>query len=290
LRAFFTEYFDLKPALLRGPPERAAGLISLHEVVAAVAGDDDPQGRFLSRPEHIVPGAVPSPSFVASLQGGVTQGSEAVWAYIESGHPLVWNGARGATQALDALAEDLAGAFEAHVWPNIYATGEAGTALDMHFDPHEVLAIQCEGRKEWTISAVRVSYPLDLPELKPAIQRALELRRDEAMAETLMTFTVEPGDVVYIPRGQFHNARAVGGRSLHVTFAISPASGVDVVQALRHAALNESLFREYLPPAIADPDGKARRAYLQRLAALIPALVEAATGCPRPAGVPPGEG
>ena len=48
-----------------------------------------------------------------------------------------------------------------------------------------------------------------------------------------MTFTVKPGDVVYIPRGQFHNAQAMNGVSLHVTFAIAPPTGMDVLEARR---------------------------------------------------------
>ncbi len=39
--------------------------------------------------------------------------------------------------------------------------------LQPHFDAHDVLAIQCEGEKEWTVSKVRLNCPLDVPALKP---------------------------------------------------------------------------------------------------------------------------
>jgi ribosomal protein L16 Arg81 hydroxylase len=279
-RAFFDEYFGKQPALFRGAPRRARGLISLRRVVRVVASKTEPAGKLLVRREHLTLDAVPSADLVASLGGAVAPGTAPVWAYLEQGHPLVWNGARGATAALDRLTGDLARAFGAQVWANVYATGTAGTPLDMHFDSHEVLAVQCEGVKEWTISKVRVNCPLDLPVLAPAIERALEARREEALAETLMTFTVGPGDVVYVPRGQFHNARTPSGRSLHVTFAISPPTGLDLLEALAGRVISEALFRDYLPVRLADADGCRRRQHLERL---IERLLELVRGDEMPA-------
>jgi ribosomal protein L16 Arg81 hydroxylase len=116
------------------------------------------------------------------------------------------------------------------------------------------------------VSRVRLNCPLDVPALAPTIRRALEERRAEAQAEPLMTVVTEPGDVLYIPRGQFHDARTPEGRSLHVTFAIAPPTGIDVVDLLGRLALSEALFREYLPHPASDEDGSQTRACLAKLA------------------------
>ena len=156
-------------------------------------------------------------------------------AYLEAGHPLVWNRARGVSAEVDALAAALGEALGAHVWPNVYATGTAGTPLDVHFDSHEVIAVQCVGHMEWTISAVRGDRPLDCAEMEPAVAAAQRGRRDEAAARPLLRFSVGPGSVVYVPRGQFHNASTPAGRSLHVTFGIRPLAGFDDGEAPRRA-------------------------------------------------------
>jgi ribosomal protein L16 Arg81 hydroxylase len=96
------------------------------------------------------------------------------------------------------------------------------------------------------------------------MQRALSERREEALAEPLMTVVTEPGDVLYIPRGQLHDARTAAERSLHVTFAIAPPTGMDVIEALARLALGEALFRGYLPHALAN-GAASTQAHLGRL-------------------------
>jgi lysine-specific demethylase/histidyl-hydroxylase NO66 len=183
-------------------------------------------------------------------------------AYLEAGHSLVWNRARGVSAEVDALAAALGEALGAHVWPNVYATGTAGTPFDMHFDAHEVIAVHCEGEKEWVVSAVRVDRPLDAVEMEPAVRAALVARRGEAEARPKLRFTVGPGDVVYVPRGQFHNASTPAGRSLHVTFGVRTLTGFDVAQILARTALADPSLREFLPPAAADPGGERAAAQL----------------------------
>jgi ribosomal protein L16 Arg81 hydroxylase len=245
LREFVEEYPGRRPLLLRGRPESAAALISLERVVEAVAGPEAEMGRLLVSDANL-------------------SGAADVWRYVESGQPIVWNGVRGATPALDALTDELVEAFGASVWANVYSTGTAAKPFDVHFDAHDVLAVQCEGAKEWFVSQVRVNCPLDVPALAPTMQRALSERREEALAEPLMTVVTEPGDVLYIPRGQFHDARTAAERSLHVTFAIAPPTGMDVIEALARLALGEALFRGYLPHALAN-GAASTQAHLGRL-------------------------
>jgi lysine-specific demethylase/histidyl-hydroxylase NO66 len=246
LRDFVTEYVGKQPLLLRGRPDNGRRLISLDRIVEAVACPDGETGRLLVSDANL-------------------SEAEDVWAYVESGQPIVWNGVRGATDALDALTLEVARAFGASVWANVYSTGTAAKPFDVHFDCHDVLAVQCEGAKQWFVSEVRVNCPLDVPALAPTIRRALEERREEALRESLMTVVTEPGDVLYIPRGQFHDARTPSGRSLHVTFAIAPPTGIDAIEALARLALGEALFRQYLPHELANGPCSTE-AHMERLA------------------------
>jgi bifunctional lysine-specific demethylase and histidyl-hydroxylase NO66 len=245
--AFFADRWERAPLHLPGDPARGAALCSHAALVEALKGADEVPEGLLAFPEHFDPGLG-----AAEL----LRDPEKLHAYLDAGHPIVWNRARGIFPAVDALAELLSESLGAHVWPNVYATGEAGTPFDAHFDAHEVIAVQCEGQKRWWLSEVRVDRPLDVREMEAAVEHALRARREEALARTALEFTVGPGDVVYVPRGQFHNASAAGGRSLHVTFGIRLPSGFDALKQLVGEALGDAALREYLPPIAADPDGE----------------------------------
>lgn len=253
LRSFLRDSFAREPVLIRGASDRVAGLLSLERLAGAVMRRAQEQGQV-----HVTAEALEDESALA--------------AYLAEGKPIIWNAARGASPALDELTTELAQAFRAHVWANVYATGAAVKPFEPHFDAHDVLAVQCEGAKEWTVSKVRLNCPLDVPVLKPMIRRALDENRAEAMADPLMTVVTRPGDVLYLPRGQFHDARTLEGRSLHVTFAIAPPTGIDVLNSLAVLALGEALFRDYLPHPLNDDDGALTRAHLEQLAERLSAL------------------
>jgi lysine-specific demethylase/histidyl-hydroxylase NO66 len=260
---FFARYYEREPVHVRAPSAPARPLLTHQGLLDALLAQPAPPAGLMAFPEHLDAGIG-----IAALLAEPAL----LQAYVDAGHPLVWNRARGVSPAIDALTAALSEAFGAQVWPNVYATGEAGTPFAMHFDCHEVLAVHCEGEKTWQISEVRVDRPLDAAEMEPAVAAALRARRDEAEARPLLEIAVAPGDVVYVPRGQFHNASTPRGRALHVTFGVRQLAGFDVVKLLATAALGEPLFREYLPAAAADPDGARARALLDEILDRIRAL------------------
>lgn len=255
---FFARHYEREPLHVRAATAPASPLLSHDALLGSLLAQPAPPHGLMAFPEHLEPDLG-----IAALLADPTL----LRAYIDAGHPLVWNRARGVSPAIDTLAEALSEAFGAHVWPNIYATGSAGTPFEMHFDAHEVLAVHCEGEKTWQISAVRVDRPLDAAEMEPAVTAALRARRDEASAHLILEMAVSPGDVVYIPRGQFHNASTPRGRSLHVTFGIRQLAGFDIIKLLATTALGEPLFREYLPATAADPDGAGEAALVEEILA-----------------------
>ncbi len=64
---------------------------------------------------------------------------------------------------------------------------------------------------------------------------------------------MRPGDVLYLPRGWYHDALAVDGPSLHVTLSVTPLYGRILFRLLEPAAMQDPAFRAWLPPA--DRDG-----------------------------------
>jgi lysine-specific demethylase/histidyl-hydroxylase NO66 len=73
---------------------------------------------------------------------------------------------------------------------------------------------------------------------------------------------MKPGDVLYLPRGQYHDALTGAHASLHVTFGVTPPTGLALFKLLESAVTGESAFRQYLP------DARDEAALRERLAAL----------------------
>jgi lysine-specific demethylase/histidyl-hydroxylase NO66 len=266
--AFFAEHWESRFAHLRGEPERGTRLCTHAALRAALATNTIPPDGLVAFPEQHRPGLTLDALFAepALLDG-----------YLDAGHPLVWNQARGVFPEVDALAAGLAEALGAQVWPNVYATGTAGTPFGVHFDGHEVLAVQCAGRKRWWLSEVRVDRPLDTGAMEAAVRHTQRTRREEALSRPLAELIAEPGDVVYVPRGQFHDAHAEGGRSLHVTFGVRLPTGFDALEALLGEALADPVLREYLIPEAADPTGERGAAEVSRIAERLRTLTTTAT-------------
>ena len=108
--------------------------------------------------------------------------------------------------------------------------GRGTTAL--HFDDHEVFAIQLRGRKRWSfapnlhVPSPLVDYAVGM-EVKPEL-RALCRRLPETLPEDAATAVLEPGSVLFLPRGYWHLTDTLEP-SVHLTLAVAGTSWADLV-------------------------------------------------------------
>lgn len=142
--------------------------------------------------------------------------------------------------------------FGAKAGANLYVSNSGVQAFASHCDPHEVFAVHCEGTKLWRIYRGRAEMPVQATLLTS--QAEIERAKGPVALEVMM----EPGDLLYIPRGFYHDAIAQGGRSMHLTFAVQPLYGIAVLDMLRDLALERPEMRRYLPPAEDSADLSAR--------------------------------
>jgi ribosomal protein L16 Arg81 hydroxylase len=237
---FFANHFEKKP--LRIAREDAAyysELLSFEDIDRAVTG------MGLSVPEITVTRA-----------GGDITASD--YAY-ESGYvdPVRVNQlfADGATVILSGLHERLPklarfcraleAVFSARVQTNIYMTQAESQGFRAHYDDHDVIVLQIAGTKEWRLYDTPVELPLASQGFDPAqVEVGPETER----------FVLQPGDMLYVPRGLAHDAVATGAPSLHVTTGIMTRSWADVlVEAVNIMAHRDPMLRRALPPGFANP-------------------------------------
>lgn len=181
---------------------------------------------------------------VTTLDGPRLRASPAkVKLYLSVGASLVANLIENQTPELRAVARALEEELVGHTVANLYCSFSGLKAFETHYDAHEVFALHTEGEKVWRIWEGREDRPL------AAAGGMLEAPRDpvQARGKLLTEVTMRPGDLLYIPRGQYHDALASSDASLHVTFSVEPMTGKNLFRLLEAEAGGDPAFREWLP-------------------------------------------
>ncbi|WP_396595411.1 JmjC domain-containing protein [Brevundimonas sp. R86498] len=166
---------------------------------------------------------------------------------LATGASLVANDIQRLTPDIAALCDDLGQAFAGLVAANAYCSFGGVQAFQTHYDLHDVFAIQTEGEKVWRLYANRADDPVEPPPHADP-REYFAATRGPLMQEVLM----RPGDVLYLPRGWYHDALATDGASLHLTLSVTPLYGRILFSLLEQAAMQDPAFRAWLPPAGAE--------------------------------------
>lgn len=178
-----------------------------------------------------------------------------VSAFARRGASLVCNEIETLTPGLRAVTEVLERTFNGRANCNLYCSWKDRQAFDSHYDKHEVFALFLEGEKRWRLYEGRIDNPIHHAMFANQTQAYLDSQKGRIAAEV----TTRPGDLLYIPRGQFHDALATDQASLHVTFALAVPNGLMLLTDAWERAAADPLFRADLP-AGGDPASEARLA------------------------------
>lgn len=181
-----------------------------------------------------------------------------VQALLGLGASLIANHIHRVCPEVAAITHLLEREFAARVAANVYCSFKGVQAFQTHFDLHDVFAVQVEGEKTWRIYESRADTPVAPLPPGDEIEKWLTASRGRLLFEAQM----KPGDILYLPRGQYHDALTGAQASLHVTFGVSPATGLALFKLLESAVTQESVFRQYLPDARNHAELHARLAAL----------------------------
>lgn len=195
---------------------------------------------------------------VATPQGEVLRPwPQKVEVFLSAGASLIANDVLSIHEPLMRIGETLSRTFAASIGANIYCSFRGVQAFGTHFDNHDVIVIQTGGTKVWNLYASRADNPIENFPDDDATRRWFEQTRGALMQQV----TMQPGDVLYLPRGWYHDALATDGPSLHVTFAITPLHGRTLLSLLNLEAMKDPAYRAFAPPATED-GGAALAAHL----------------------------
>lgn len=123
---------------------------------------------------------------------------------------------------LAALTREFAQLFASEPNVNLYAAFGRQRGFGPHWDDHDVFILQIAGEKRWLLYGENRRYPL-FRDLRPN-----EMRPRRPVARHRLA----PGDLLYIPRGHWHDAVADGEPTLHLTVGIPAFTAIDYLHWL----------------------------------------------------------
>ncbi len=198
---------------------------------------------------------------VDTLEGRVRRANPAkVDVFLAMGASLVANAVEEISPQVREVTSALSDHFSGLAGANAYCSFRAVQAFQSHCDLHEVFALHCEGEKLWNIYESRAAAPVEAL-LSDDAQAII----DGAKGKVMMQVRMRPGDVLYIPRGYYHDALASSEASLHLTLSVAPLTGRAIFRLLEELAVQDVDFREYLPDARLE-SGKPLRQHLEMMA------------------------
>lgn len=267
---FFRDYYEQRPLLTaRAEPLRYADMLTLAALDTFFDSADLRDGMvdLASQQVRIEREALFDRDGRARL-------NEIAAEYL-NGATLIFPHLHESMAELGEFCRALEAVFSAHVQTNIYLTpqvqeeGARNQGFPIHYDNHDVFVLQISGSKAWNFYGAPVTIPYR--------GEAFQVGRHDPGAIT-ESFTLKPGDCVYVPRGLMHEAPNVGEEpSLHITVGLITKTWADLVlESVSELALAEPAFRRSLPPGFARRDFD-REAAEKTFAGLTELIAERAT-------------
>ncbi|MFG2642984.1 JmjC domain-containing protein [Streptomyces sp. NPDC048370] len=244
------EQWPTQPTLFRRSPGALAALWSIEEVNALVDAECIAarnivlikEGKVLERHTYI---------------DGEMPRRDAIRAHLDSGGTISVRQLQTVKPSLSILRREIQEETGCLVHVNAYMTPTGAQGLKYHYDPYVTLIVQLSGRKTWPLHPPFVENPTT--EHGNFLERGFTLQERQYLATTppAQTFTLEPGDVFWLPRGYVHSPYTDGDEtSLHLTFALKERT---------YHWLASEVTREVLSQALVDPALRAEIAPAQLL-------------------------
>ena len=126
---------------------------------------------------------------------------------------------------------------------NLYLTPENSQGFFHHYDTEDVFIFQIEGEKEWLL--YDAPYPLPLEDQHFSIDTV------KPNKSSLKKVMLKTGEILYIPRGVIHEAKAQDKISCHLTISIVPFTWADILSEYQKKCIQSDIsIRASIPANI----------------------------------------
>jgi bifunctional lysine-specific demethylase and histidyl-hydroxylase MINA len=243
--AFFAEHHDRAPLHVQGGAAKFAQVLSWRQINRLLDQTHIWSAQSLKLVLDGVP--VPPEQYCVRATGRdntpvLQPEARMVAPWVARGASVVMNDVDSLTPGLAAVSDALEGAGLGKAQANVYISWKSHKAFPAHFDTHDVWAVQVEGEKIWNIWEGRAEWPI-----AHAGFRLAQEQHERAKGRLRGQVRMQPGDLLYLPRGWYHDALAEAESSVHIAYGVHAPLGVDLMNILLERAVYDSEFRKPLP-------------------------------------------
>jgi ribosomal protein L16 Arg81 hydroxylase len=237
---FFSSYWEKKHLVLsRQSPDSYRELLSLDDIDRALTemGARYPDVTLATGEK------IPSAAEFTFADGSIDP--VAVFRLFSKGTSIVLSNMQRKLPKLTALCRSLTAETSIPFQTNLYLTPPRSQGFRLHYDTHDVFILQIAGSKNWRI--------YDSPVELPARGRGYSTYKETPGALS-DKFVLQQGDLLYMPRGWYHEAISDESTSLHITLGANSVTWSDFLfEAMATACLKDVSFRRSLPIGFANP-------------------------------------
>jgi ribosomal protein L16 Arg81 hydroxylase len=241
-RTFLRKHFGKSYLHIRGGADKTAPIMTF-----------DKMSELMSMTSHWTPQSmmvvlerktIPADQYCSPVPGsGVLRPDpDKVQNWIRRGASVVLNDIDELSPEVKAVSRALEEATGGLTQANLYFSMRQRQAFGPHYDTHEVFALHCCGTKVWRLYDGRADGPINHPSYKKSGAEFEKMVGD--LAEEV---TLEPGDLLYLPRGVYHDALASDNGAVHIAFGVVMPKYIDLLPILWEAAVHSPLMRSDLP-------------------------------------------
>lgn len=149
-----------------------------------------------------------------------------LYEYLRNGATLVYNRIKN-EPFVDHIGKQIANFAEAHTITGGYAAFSSKSSYKSHWDTRDVYAVQLIGRKRWILKKPNFEFPLYMQQTK----YFSDIKEPE---EIYMDVILEAGDILYIPRGWWHDPLPLDEETFHLAVATFAPTGFEYMQWLQN--------------------------------------------------------
>jgi len=262
--AFFERHYDRAPLHVPGAAAKLAPVFSWDALNALLNMPNVWTGRTMT----LVFAGEPLSERQFCRQG-LGRGGEAVWEpdadavrhCLREGATMRLKGIEALSPAVASVAAALQVWFGGAVTCEACCSWRAQPGFAARFDTADMVVLQIAGTQKWRVYGGRFEAPIDQPGY--AAGDMPEDAHARQMGAVLMSPELAPGALLYLPRGQYHDAFDASDACLHLSFRAKQLTGHDVLQQLTGTFVADPLFRKPMPSF---DDAEAHAAHVRALA------------------------
>ena len=243
--AFRAEYLHKKPLHVRGRPEKFASILDWSDINRMLAMDVWTQQTLQLHIDknRVPPGAYCVKASNRDHQPVMRPDPDKVRELLGHGATLLLNEIETLAPGVLALVDVIQRELGAKSSVNLYFSRQERKGFDSHCDRHDVFAVQIYGTKRWNIYQGQLDRPIE----HAMFQNVPQIEYDRRKGDVAEVVEMNPGDLLYLPRGKFHDALTSGDVSVHLAVSSNEPLGLDWLTQLWNVAVRDPEFRTVLP-------------------------------------------